>query len=151
MTTVQHGSRGKAVVELQQALVDAGYELDVDGDFGDATDTAVREFQADNELDVDGVVGEETWAALAGDEEESEEDESEEEESEEDGPPVLALGARGKFVVALQQRLVELEWELDVDGIFGQDTDDAVREFQEQYELDVDGIVGPQTWAALAP
>ncbi len=148
MTAVQHGSRGKAVVELQQALVDAGYELEVDGDFGDATDAAVREFQADNELDVDGIVGEETWAALAGDEEE---EESEEEEAEEEGPPELALGARGKFVVALQQRLVELEWELDVDGIFGQDTDDAVREFQEQYELDVDGIVGPQTWAALEP
>lgn len=148
MTAVQHGSRGKAVVELQQALVDAGYELDVDGDFGDATDTAVREFQADNELDVDGIVGDETWAALTGEDEE-EGEESGEEEAEEDTRPELALGARGKFVVALQQRLVDLEWELDVDGSFGEATDAAVREFQEQYELDVDGIVGPATWAAL--
>lgn len=141
MAMVQHGMRGKAVVELQQALVDQGYELDVDGDFGDATDAALREFQADNELDVDGIAGPETWAALAGEEEE--------EEEEEDGRPALAIGARGRFVRALQERLVELEWELDVDGHFGPATDAAVREFQEQYELDVDGIVGPQTWGAL--
>lgn len=146
MKTVQRGMRGKAVVALQQALVDNEYELDVDGVFGDETDAAVREFQADNELDVDGIVGEETWAALSGEEEESEEDESEEESR-----PVLALGARGKFVRELQRLLVELEWELEVDGSFGPDTDTAVREFQEQYALDVDGVVGPQTWGALEP
>jgi peptidoglycan hydrolase-like protein with peptidoglycan-binding domain len=143
MTMVQYGMRGKAVVELQQALVDQGYELDVDGSFGDATDAAVREFQADNELDVDGIVGPETWAALAGEEEE------EESEGEGEDRPTLALGARGPHVRQLQDRLVELEWELDVDGVFGPDTDAAVREFQEQYELDIDGIVGPSTWEAL--
>lgn len=144
MATVQYGMRGKAVVEVQQALVDQEYELDVDGVFGDETDAAVREFQADNELDVDGIVGRETWAALAGEEES-------EEESEEEGDerPLLALAARGPAVRALQARLVELEWELEIDGVFGPATDAAVREFQEQYELDIDGIVGPQTWEAL--
>lgn len=142
MTMVQHGMRGKAVVELQQALVEQGYELDVDGDFGDETDAALREFQADNELDVDGIAGPETWAALAGEDEEAEEEED-------SSRPTLALGARGPSVRALQERLVELEWELDADGIFGPATDAAVREFQEQYELDIDGIVGPHTWEAL--
>lgn len=153
MTTVQYGMRGKAVVELQQALVEQGYELDVDGDFGDLTDAAVREFQTDNELDVDGIAGPETWAALAGEDDEDEEDEEEdgdEEEAEEDSShPTLALGARGPSVRALQEALVELEWELDVDGVFGPATDAAVREFQEHNELDVDGIVGPLTWEAL--
>ena len=63
--------------------------------------------------------------------------------------PTLALGARGPSVRTLQETLVELEWELAVDGIFGPATDEAVREFQEQNELAVDGIVGPRTWGAL--
>lgn len=155
MTTLKHGMRGEAVVELQRALVDQGYELDVDGVFGDETDVAVREFQTDNELDVDGVAGPETWAALADDEDAEYEDgdeyddDDDEEDAEEDGMPTLALGARGPSVRALQQTLVGLEWELAVDGVFGPVTDQAVREFQAQNELDVDGIVGPRTWEAL--
>lgn len=157
MTTLKHGMRGEAVVELQQALVDQGYELDVDGVFGDETDAAVREFQTDSELDVDGVAGPETWAALAGDEDEEYEDgdeyddeeDEDDDDAEEDSMPTLALGARGPSVRTLQQTLVGLEWELAVDGVFGPDTDRAVREFQGQNELDVDGVVGPRTWEAL--
>lgn len=149
MTMIQYGMRGKAVVELQQALVDQGYELDVDGDFGDATDAALRDFQASNELDVDGIAGPETWAALEAEDEEEDEEAEEEEEAEDEAPPLLARGATGPAVRALQEALVELEWELDVDGHFGPATEEAVREFQDQNELDIDGIVGPQTWEAL--
>lgn len=65
------------------------------------------------------------------------------------GRPTLALGARGPAVRELQEALVELEWALDVDGVFGPATDAAVRELQEQHELDIDGVVGPDTWEAL--
>lgn len=146
MQMVQYGMRGDGVVELQQALVDVGYELDVDGIFGDDTDAALRDFQASNELDVDGIAGPETWAALVGHEEEDEEDEEDEEEEDR---PLLALGARGDAVVELQEALVERGWELDVDGIFGPTTAEAVRGFQADNDLDVDGMVGPQTWEAL--
>ena len=64
MSTVQYGMTGSAVRHLQQALVDQGYEIDVDGDFGRATEQAVLAFQEANELDMDGVVGPNTWAAL---------------------------------------------------------------------------------------
>src|SRR5262245_12756936 len=53
------------VSELQTKLNqenDAG--LVVDGDFGPATDTAVRNYQASRGLQVDGLVGEQTWDAL---------------------------------------------------------------------------------------
>ena len=64
MSTVQYGMTGSSVRHLQQALVEQGYEIDVDGDFGDATFAAVSHFQEANDLDVDGIAGPSTWAAL---------------------------------------------------------------------------------------
>jgi peptidoglycan hydrolase-like protein with peptidoglycan-binding domain len=40
--------------------------VDVDGDFGAATERAVRQVQADYDIQVDGVVGYQTWAVLRG-------------------------------------------------------------------------------------
>jgi murein L,D-transpeptidase YcbB/YkuD len=62
--TLSQGSRGEQVTELQEALVELGYDIDVDGIFGAGTHKAVREFQAANGLHVDGIVGTHTWAAL---------------------------------------------------------------------------------------
>jgi peptidoglycan hydrolase-like protein with peptidoglycan-binding domain len=61
---LERGSEGRSVRTLQQALVDLGYEIDVDGDFGRGTEAAVIAFQEANGLDADGVVGPNTWAAL---------------------------------------------------------------------------------------
>ena len=38
---------------------------------------------------------------------------------------------------------------LTIDGNFGDNTEKAVKEFQEKYKLTVDGIVGPGTWKKL--
>jgi peptidoglycan hydrolase-like protein with peptidoglycan-binding domain len=49
------GDEGDDVKALQQALKDAGYDPgDVDGDFGDATVTALEDWQDDRGLDVTG-------------------------------------------------------------------------------------------------
>lgn len=58
-TTLRKGDKGGQVTELQTKLNAAGAkpELDTDGDFGSKTDTAVREFQAQNGLQEDGIVG----------------------------------------------------------------------------------------------
>lgn len=47
-----------AVRALQESLSAAGYELEVDGIFDSATESAVREFQKDNGLPVTGKMGE---------------------------------------------------------------------------------------------
>ncbi|MBR3428918.1 MAG: peptidoglycan-binding protein [Clostridia bacterium] len=65
--TLRKGSKGAAVTELQTMLLKLGYDLGpcgIDGDFGKATEVAVRSFQSDHRLMVDGVVGKNTWAEL---------------------------------------------------------------------------------------
>lgn len=62
--TVQYGSQGETVRQLQRALNQAGYSLDVDGGFGTKTKAAVIDYQKKNGLAVDGVVGTETWGSL---------------------------------------------------------------------------------------
>lgn len=58
------GNRGQAVLNVQNALVKAGYRLVRDGDFGPSTRNAVLAFQKKNRIPADGVVGPATWAAL---------------------------------------------------------------------------------------
>ena len=61
----------------------------------------------------------------------------------------------GEQVKTVQRLLNAMEYRdanahrLDVDGIFGDCTDYAVRLFQRDNGLDDDGIVGPATWKAL--
>lgn len=61
---VSYGSTGSAVKELQEALNRHGYNLDVDGVFGDKTRAAVRSYQQMNGLKLDGIAGDETWGSL---------------------------------------------------------------------------------------
>ncbi len=57
---------------------------------------------------------------------------------------LLRKGDRGEDVRELQKLL-----HVYPDGIFGENTDEAVRDFQEDNSLKVDGIVGERTWMAL--
>lgn len=64
MAILLKGSKGPQVTALQEKLNSLGYKLKVDGDFGKATDDAVRLMQARFHLVVDGKVGPKTWAFL---------------------------------------------------------------------------------------
>ena len=65
-STLQMGSSGQDVEKLQNALINAGYDLEggADGVFGSKTDAALREYQKANGLTVDGVAGDATLVAL---------------------------------------------------------------------------------------
>lgn len=62
-STLQKGSQGDEVKEWQKFLNSQGYNLAVDGDFGDKTNNATIEWQTKNGLYGDGIVGEKTWGA----------------------------------------------------------------------------------------
>ncbi len=56
---------------------------------------------------------------------------------------------QGDDVRAVQQALVDAGFAASADGIFGPQTEAAVKQFQQQQGLSVDGIVGPATRSAL--
>lgn len=65
---------------------------------------------------------------------------------------LLKKGSRGDEVKQLQTALVELGYSVGltgIDGIFGNNTRNAVRKFQATHGIVVDGIVGPDTWNAI--
>ena len=64
MTTLRHGDRSQAVLILQKNLIKHGAKLTPDGDYGDATEAAVRAYQVKVGLVADGIAGTKTQASL---------------------------------------------------------------------------------------
>lgn len=109
--------------------------------FDDVCELAVRTFQQARGLSADGVVGAETWRALVaarwrlG-----------------DRPLIRSIGdpVLGDDVLALQERLLEMGYDSGrADGVFGSDTERALRTFQREAGLVADGSFGPATMRAL--
>ncbi len=69
-----------------------------------------------------------------------------------DGPAIdqnLRKGDRGEQVKTLQCLLKEHGADVEVDGVFGNGTREAVKAFQKKYNLGVDGVVGDKTLEKL--
>ena len=67
LPTLRRGDKGKYVTLAQTKLALRGYSLGpcgIDGDFGKATESAVKKFQRDWDLTADGIIGPKTWAML---------------------------------------------------------------------------------------
>jgi hypothetical protein len=126
---LRRGAQGAGVEAVQYLLNYHGADIEVDGDFGDQTEAAVRDFQKANRLAVDGVVGPNTWKAL--------------------WVTVRASDDESDAVRAVQTLLNRHGQDVEVDGVFGDQTKAAVRAFQKANGLSVDGVVGNQTWTAL--
>jgi peptidoglycan hydrolase-like protein with peptidoglycan-binding domain len=62
---------------------------------------------------------------------------------------MITYGTQGSDVTNLQNLLNSHGYNLDTDGIFGSQTLEAVKDYQQQNGLDVDGIVGSQTMGSL--
>lgn len=61
---VRRGAKGNITRIIQEMLVNDGYKLDIDGDFGVKTEKAVKRFQKKHGLAVDGIVGPDTIEEL---------------------------------------------------------------------------------------
>lgn len=64
---LKYGSKGSAVVQLQQALKTRGFlTAAADGVYGKSTENAVIKYQISKQLRIDGIAGRETQASLFG-------------------------------------------------------------------------------------
>ncbi|MGM0877004.1 MAG: peptidoglycan-binding domain-containing protein [Bacillota bacterium] len=139
------GDSGAFVRDIQQELIKAGYRLSrygADGEFGEETENAVMKFQRDHNLSVDGLVGPVTLNKL--------QEVNHQRVSESDFPlptGVFQRGDQGNGVKQIQRALKQINFNPgSIDGIYGPNTEDAVRRFQSLYKaLADDGIYGPNT------
>jgi len=134
---LRRGSSGTAVRQLQEALKEAGHDPGpIDGEFGPATEAAVRAFQQEKGIAVDGVVGAITWLNI--------------DEDAVFSRPVVRRGSTGLAVRRVQKRLTLAGYDTcGVDGIFDARTEAGVKALQRDSGLAQDGVVGPQTWNAI--
>ncbi|OUN25046.1 peptidoglycan-binding protein [Pseudoflavonifractor sp. An85] len=163
---LRQGTTGEDVVVLQAMLNRIGQNYpaiprltQVDGIFGPKTEEAVRVFQSVFGLSVDGIVGRATWyklvflyVAVTKLSELVSEGQSFTQVQGPSGIQVLRQGDRGPAVSALQfflsligQYSFTLPM-LDIDGIFGPKTRQAVEQAQKNFGLPVTGVVNNATW-----
>ncbi len=162
------GSAGDPVREMQQQLnrIAVNYPriplVAVDGVFGLSTQSAVSAFQEIFNLTPDGVVGKATWYAISRIyvavkrlAELSSEGERENYANQEYPGYVIRTGAQGSEVLEIQLYLSTIALynnevrDVEIDGVYGATTRDAVYSFQLAYGLSADGTVGPVTWYKL--
>ncbi|WP_017976739.1 peptidoglycan recognition protein family protein [Actinopolyspora halophila] len=117
------GEEGERVRVLQYLLNEHGASLTADGVYGPATESAVGDFQRATGAIVDGLAGNQTWNQAVRE---------------------RGDGDRGPAVRAVQHRLGTT-----VDGVFGPNTETAVRSFQSANGISSDGVVRVRTWQAL--
>ncbi len=66
--------------------------------------------------------------------------------------PLLKKGSKGNFVRIVQEKLLQKGYVLPkygVDGDFGSETEEVVKQLQRDVHIEVDGIVGKNTWDVL--
>lgn len=140
-TTLRQGDRGPRVEALQATLVRLGHLSPAamatgPGIFGRQTESALKEFQRANGLIANGLYDGATRAVV---------------EAVTDG---VRRGARGEVVARLQRRLVELNYMTPQQvatgpGVFGRQTENALRQFQADHGIRQTGALGPLTYRAL--
>lgn len=166
------GSQGTEVTEVQALLKLLGYYTGaINGVYEESTANAVFQFQKAAGLSPDGIVGTDTWSRLLPPSPPLSSVTVSPQASEKPIPPttppanlengertsteiatlpILRLGMKGPAVSGLQERLRTLGYlKGSVDGIFGPETQAAVKAAQRALKLEADGVVGSETWLGL--
>lgn len=164
-TALKYGNTGIGITTLQYYLNMIAYFnpnlslFTIDGVFGDETLNAVNNFQREYGLPVDGVVGRETWNKIT-EVYDNIINALPSEYKTDMGKPYpgyfLTNGEQGENVRTIQTYLslisdnIKAIPPVTVDGIYGNETENAVRTFQELYGIPATGYVGPVTWLEIA-
>ncbi|WP_346880406.1 peptidoglycan-binding protein [Clostridium sp. UBA3061] len=159
---LKQGSTGDAVSQMQYFLnfVSQYYKevppINGDSIFGVSTLDSVIQFQKKFGLDVDGIVGKQTWNKIYSVYKDIINGSNKPEGDGYEYPGyILKQGSRGNVISKLQTYLSAIADKypsiknINVDGIFGKATNQAVIDFQKCFELNSDGIVGPLTWEKI--
>ncbi len=159
---LKQGSTGDAVSQMQYFLnfVSQYYKevppINGDSIFGVSTLDSVIQFQKKFGLDVDGIVGKQTWNKIYSVYKDIINGSNKPEGDGYEYPGyILKQGSRGDVISKLQTYLSAIADKypsiknINVDGIFGKATNQAVIDFQKCFELNSDGIVGPLTWEKI--
>jgi peptidoglycan hydrolase-like protein with peptidoglycan-binding domain len=134
--TLHNGDKGNSVKDMQKLLNKYGYGLQIDGDFGDKSEKALRDFQSKHGLIVDGICGLNSWNKLKT---------APVQKPKPAYPNVLIKeGSKGEYV-KMVQRVVGVT----PDGDFGAKTKASVKNWQSKHGLSPDGIVGKNTWSKM--
>ena len=149
---LKKGSKGAAVQSLQEKLIVLGYLTGIaDGVYGNATVAAVKAFQKDQGIASDGIAGASTQAALSAAAAPSAPSQPETPDTNTETTTILQKGDKSDAVRAMQEKLIALGYLTGkADGIFGNDTQAAVKAFQKDQGITSDGIAGASTLAALS-
>jgi SpoIID/LytB domain protein len=141
------GASGRSVRELQVFLKAIGYAPGpVDGVYGSKTANAVKNFQTSRNLPADGIVGTLTRSEVATVATAAQYAEFLRLEAR-----VLKVGVSGSDVRQLQHFLKLIGYSPgSADGVFGPQTEKALKGFQRGSSLMIDGIVGSETRRSLA-
>lgn len=155
---IGRGSQGSEVSGIQRRLELHGFTPGaIDGAYGAQTLRSVEEFQRAKNLPVTGSVDEVTWNALATSptptfsQSPGVSSPPEVVESPTDSVTLpLRKGSQGESVKQLQEYLVQRGYTPGmIDGIFGNRTRKAVKDFQFAKGLTPDGVVDSLTWTQL--
>ena len=137
---IKPGDRGDVVTAVTNTLHRLGLIASPTDTFTEEVASAVRAFQQERGLRVTGEIDLGTHAAI-------------EEARWKLGDRSLKVDSpmmRGDDVATLQSRLIEMGFNPGrVDGIYGNVTENAVKEFQKSVGVKVDGICGPGTVISL--
>ncbi len=149
-STLRQGDHGDEVKYLQVLLTSFYYysPLIPHGIFESETELHVMQFQFDCTRVVDGIVGQQTWRDLEVIVTHTKANHSTLSQGSR-GSEVEYLQARLNEYYSKVQSSEAYGIRIKVDGYFGSETAARVKLFQLDFSLDVDGIVGVKTWNAL--
>ena len=176
---LKYGDRGDDVKEIQDYLIAQNLlHVSADGVYGVATVNAIKDFQSALGLEVDGVCGAETYKILRAAAFNEIDITTFRPGDYVPEPPttvakavnsvlnvagavgevakyagvgdVIKLGMKGDGVIYLQNKLIEHGfYDGEADGVAGETTIDALKDFQSSRGMKADGICGRKTYSAL--